>query len=91
MGDHVRVRLDPGEQPGERHHLDDAQARREPILAVDRRDQPGMVVVALDALEERQIVLEKDPRLGVQDIDRPRAFRLVALADLEIVEVVGRA
>ena len=35
---HVRVRLDPGEQTRERHHLDDALARGEAVLAVDRGD-----------------------------------------------------
>ena len=63
-------------------------ARDEAVLAVDGGDQPGVVVVALEPLEEVDIVLERDPALRVQDVDRPRALGLVALADLEVVEVV---
>ncbi len=68
MRDHVRVRLDPGEQARERHHLDDAQAaptnRSCPSTAAISR---GVVVVALDALEEGEVVLERrraPPRRG---------------------------
>ena len=76
MGDHVRLRLDPGQQSRERHHLDDAKPRREPILTIDRRDQPGVIMVALDALEESKVVLERDPRLCVKDVNLAGAFGL---------------
>ena len=90
MRNHVRVRLDLREQTCERHQLDDPQPRDETVLAVDRGEQPVVVVIALEAFEEGHIVLQRDFRFCVQDIDLPRAFRLVTLADLEVVEVVRR-
>ena len=86
----VRVRLDLGQKTGERHHLDDPPARDEAVLGVDGGDEARVVVVALEPLEELDIALERHPPLRIEDVDRPHAFGLVALADLEIVEVVRR-
>ncbi len=76
------------EKPGERHHFDDAQPRDEAVLTVDRGDQAGVVVVALQALEEGEIILQEYFSSRIQYIDRPCAFGLMALADLEVVEVM---
>ena len=84
----VRVRFDFREKTGERHHLDDPAPRDEAVLAIDRGDQPGMIVVALEALEEIDIALERHSPLGVENIDRTHTLGLMPLADFEIVEVV---
>ena len=73
-----------------RHHLDDPRSRDEAVLAVDGGDEPGMVVIALQSVEEVEIVLEDHPRLRVEDVDRAHALGLMPLADLEIVEVMCR-
>ena len=84
----VRVRFDLGEKAGERHHLDDPAARDEAVLAIDRGDEPRMIVVALQTLEEVDIALERHPPLRIEDIDRAHALGLMPLADFEIVEVM---
>ena len=86
----VRMRFDLGQKTGERHHLDDPASRDEAVLAVDSGDEPRVIVVALQPLEEVDIVPERHPPLRIEDIDRPHALGLVPLADLEIVEVVRR-
>ena len=63
-------------------------ARDEAVLAIDRGDQPRVIVVALEALEEIDIALERHSPLRVENIDRSHALGLVPLADFEIVEVV---
>ena len=90
MRNRVRMRLDLGQQTGERHHFDDPQPGDEAVLAIESGDQPRVVVIALQAFEEGEIVLETHSRLPVQDVDRARAFGLVPLADFEVVEVVRR-
>ena len=52
-----------GEKAGERHHLDDPEPRDEAVLAIDGGDEPGMIVIALQAFEEVEIVLEDHLRL----------------------------
>ena len=84
----MRMRFDLGQKTGERHHLDDPAPRDEAVLAIDRGDQPRMIVVALQPLEEVDIALERHLPLRVEDIDRSHALGLVPLADFEIVEVV---
>ena len=84
----MRMRLDLGQQPGVRHHRDDPLARDEAVLTVDRGDEPGVVVIALQALEESKLPLSETLRFGVQNVDRARAFGFVPPADLEVVEVV---
>ena len=88
MRHRVGVRLNLREQARERHHLDDPDSRDETVLTVDGGDEPRVIVVALEPLEEVDIALERHPPLRIEDIDRPRALGLVPLADLEIVEVV---
>ena len=86
----VGMRLDLSQKSGERHHLDDPGSRDEAVLAVDSGDEPRVVVVALQPLEEVDIALERHAALRIEDIDRPHALGLVPLADFEIVEVVRR-
>ena len=64
-----------------------ATKRSRPSTAAIR---PVMIVVALEAIEKGDIVFQKDFGLRVQHIDLAGAFGLVPLADLEVVEVVGR-
>ena len=84
----VRVRFDLRQKTGERHHLDDPAPCDEAVLAIDRGDQPDVIVIALKALEEIDIALERHSPLRIEDIDRSHALGLVPLADFEIVEVV---
>ena len=91
MRHRMGVRLDLLQQAARRHHGDDALARLEAVDAVERGDQPReFVIVRFEPLEEVEIALQPNASFGVEDIDRPRAFRFVAPADLEIVEVVRR-
>ena len=71
----VRMRLDLGQKPGERHHLDDPASRDEAVLAVDGGDEPRVVVVALEPLEEVDIALERHLPLRIEDIDRRARLR----------------
>ena len=64
MRHRVRVRLDLGQKPVERHHLDDAASRLEAVEAVDSGDEPRVIVIALQAFEEGDIALERDARLA---------------------------
>ena len=88
MRHRVRVRLDLRQQAQERHHVDDPRPRDEPVLTVDGGDEPRMVVVALQPLEEVGVALDRHPALRIEDVDRPHALGFVAPADLEIVEVM---
>ena len=92
MRDHVRVRLDlRASRPSRAIMPTIARARLETVEPVERRDEPGQLVIAgLDALEEVVVALQRDAPLGVEDVDRPHALGLVAPADLEIVEIVRR-
>ena len=86
----VGVGLDLRQKAGERHHLDDPASRDEAVLAVDGGDQPRVIVVALEPLEELDIALERHPPLRIENIDRSHALGLVPFPDFEVVEVMGR-
>ena len=91
MRNGVGVRLDLRQTPFGRHQADDALARFEAVDAVDRGEQAGQLVIGgVETVEEVEIAFQPDARFRVQHIDLSRAFRLVALADVEVVEVVGR-
>ena len=91
MRNGVGVRLDLGQAALGRHQRDDALARLEAVDAVERGDQARQFVIGgVEAVEEIEIALQPDARFGVQHVDLPRALRLVAPADLEVVEVVRR-
>ena len=83
MGHGMGVRLDLHQQATRSHHLDDAAARDEAVGAVER-ERLGL---RLGTGQEILVAGEQDARLAVEDIDD---VELVALADLEIVEVMGR-
>ena len=83
----VRVRLDLLEKAGILQHLDDALARLlagQPVQVQRRR---ARLAVVGDLGEEGLVALQREPRLGVEDVDQ--AERLPA-TDLEVVEVVRR-
>ena len=48
------------------------------------------MVGGVQPLEEFEVALQRDPRLGVEHVDGAHALGLVPLADLEIVEVMRR-
>ena len=83
---HVRVGLDLVEQALLLQARDDFLARLETIHAVHRQ---GFVEIGgrLHAIEEVLVVLQRELRLDVEDVDQRQ---IVAAADLEIVEVMRR-
>ena len=73
----------PSSQPWSLGEGDDQLARLVAVEAVE----VGELVGRACALPEGGVVLERDPGAGVHDVDRGEAG---ALADLPVVEVVGR-
>lgn len=86
MRHHVRVRLDLVEQALLFHPRNDRLARGFTAHTVHSQGL-GQVGRRLDALKERIIVPQIQPRLGIEDTD---LRQVVPLADLEVVEVMRR-
>jgi hypothetical protein len=82
---HMPVRLDLGQAPKLFHDLDDGLARLEPVEAMQPLPERRLFRRRREALEEVLVVLQRDLRLDRHDVDRAQAM---ALADLEVVEVV---
>ncbi len=69
---------------------DGLRPRDEAVDAFERLDELGqLMIVSVDALEEGNVAFQRQPRLGVENVDGPDALGFVAPADLEIVEVMG--
>jgi hypothetical protein len=82
------VRLDLGEITAVFHHLDDALARLETVLAVKLIPQRLPLRGRVNTGEEILVIVDVYPRIDGQDVD---CRQFVPLADLEVVEVVRRA
>ncbi len=83
MRDGVGVGLDLAEPPGGLHQRDDGLAGREAVEAVERERLGFGARVG----QEVGVAVERDPGLGIQDVDRAAAM---TAADLEVVEIVRR-
>ena len=83
----MAMRLHLFEEAAGLHHLDDQLARREAVLAVHGRNRRRQLGRRLEAVEEVLIVPEAYGGLDGHDVD---GAQTVALADLEIVEIVRR-
>ncbi len=86
MRHHVRVGLDLVEEPHCLEPRHDPLARLEAVEAVQRE---GLVELSgsRQAFQELDVAVEVELRLDVEHVDHRE---MVALADLEVVEVVGR-
>ena len=81
----VAMRLDLFQKPAGFHQLDDLLARREAVEPVELIPDGLALRRHLETGEEVLIVPELDGGFDGQDVDRRQ---LVALADLEVVEVM---
>ena len=86
MRHHVGVRLDLASRPARLEALDDVLARREAVEAVQRQRRVELGRGRY-AVEEGRVVAQVELARRVEDVDQRQA---VALADLEVVEVVRR-
>ena len=87
MGDHDRLVLGLVEKPLLLHQRDDLLSRAEAVETVERGNRLLQRVRLRHAVKEFGIAGEYDVRFRIEDVDHRQG---VALADLEVIEIVRR-